>query len=180
MNQTGITAPHWIRLERNAAGVFKVTHSADGTTWDPVQGALDQTIWMDAASVYIGLAVTSHNANATCEAKFSNVTTTGNVVPAQWEHQDIGIMSNAAERFYVAVNGTAVVYHADPKVLQTDQWTEWRIPLKDFADLGAKLTKIESLAIGVGTKGNTTTAGGSGTLYLDDIRLYRPANVVAQ
>jgi hypothetical protein len=37
------------------------------------------------------------------------------------------------------------------------------------------LTSIDSLAIGVGTKGDTTTAGGSGTLYLDDIRLYRPA-----
>ncbi len=180
VNQTGITAPHWIRLERNLAGVFTVSHSADGITWDPVQGALNQTIWMDAPSVYIGLVVTAHNANATCEAQFSNVTTTGNVSQPQWEHQDIGIMSNAPERLYVALNGTAVVYHADPKVLQTDQWTEWRIPLKDFADQGVSLKQIDSIALGVGTKGNTTTAGGSGMLYFDDIRLYRPAPAAAQ
>jgi hypothetical protein len=180
VNQTGITAPHWIRLERNLAGVFTVSHSADGTTWVPVQGALNQTIWMDAPSVYIGLAVTAHNANATCEAKFSNVTTTGNVSQPQWEHQDIGIMSNAPERLYVALNTTAVVYHADPKVLQMDQWTEWRIALKDFADQDVNLTQIDSIAIGIGTKGNTTTAGGYGMLYFDDIRLYRPTQAAAQ
>jgi len=180
MREAGITAPHWIRLERNLAGVFKVTHSADGTTWVPVQGALDQTIWMDAPSLYIGLAVTAHNANATCEAKFSNVTTTGTISPQQWEHQDIGIMSNTPERLYVALNGTAVVYHKDPRILQADQWTEWRIDLKDFADQGVKLTSVDSIAIGVGTKGSTTTAGGSGTLYFDDIRLYRPSKAAGQ
>ncbi len=180
MNETGITAPHWIRLERNLAGVFTVTHSADGITWVPVQGALNQTIWMDAPSVYIGLAVTAHNANATCEAKFSNVTTTGNVSPAQWEHQDVGIMTNDPEPMYVALNGKAVVYQKDPQALLTEQWTEWRIALKEFADQGVDLTKIDSIAIGVGTKGNTTTAGGSGTLYFDDIRLYRPARMAGQ
>ena len=138
VNQTGITAPHWVRLERNLAGVFTVTHSADGITWVPVQGALNQTIWMDAPSVYIGLAVTAHNANATCEAKFSNVTTTGNVSPAQWEHQDIGIMSNDPEPLYVALNGTAVVYHKDPQALLTEQWTEWRIALKEFRRPGCE------------------------------------------
>jgi hypothetical protein len=135
---------------------------------------------MDAPSVYIGLAVTAHNANATCEAKFSNVTTTGNVTPAQWEHQDVGIMSNAPERLYVALNDKAVVYHTDPQVLQTDQWTEWRIPLKDFADRDVNLTQIDSLALGIGTKGDTTTVGGSGMVYFDDIRLYRPAQAAAQ
>jgi hypothetical protein len=145
-----------------------------------VQGALNQTIWMDAPSVYIGLAVTAHNANATCEARFSNVTTTGSVSQPQWEHQDIGVLSNAPERLYVALNDEAVIYHTDPQILQTNQWTEWRIPLKDFAAQGVNLAQIDSIAIGVGTKGNTTTAGGTGTLYFDDMRLYRPAPAAAQ
>jgi hypothetical protein len=179
MSQTGITAPHWIRLTRNAAHVFSVTHSADGVTWEPVQGSIDQTILMSAPSVYIGLAVTAHNAAATCEAKFSNVTMTGNI-SGSWEHQDIGIKSNAADRLYVALNGTAVIYHADPKILQTNQWTEWRIALSEFAKLGVKLTKVASIALGTGTKGNTTAPGGSGTLFFDDIRLYRPAKAVSQ
>ena len=173
-NQMGITAPHWVRLERNLAGVFTVSHSADGINWVPVQGALNQTIFMDAPSVYIGLAVTAHNAAATCEAQFSNVSTTGDV-SGSWEHRDIGIKSNSPERLYVALNDKAVIYHPDPKILQTTQWIEWRIPLQDFAAQGVKLTKIESLALGVGTRGDTKTVGGSGTLYFDDIRLDRPA-----
>jgi hypothetical protein len=53
-------------------------------------------------------------------------------------------------------------------------WTEWRIDLKEFADQGVNLANIDSIAIGVGTKGNTMTHGGFGTMYFDDIRLYRP------
>jgi hypothetical protein len=179
LNQTGITAPHWIKLEVGPGGDFTMTHSANGTTWESLTNVPSQLIWMDATTIYIGLAVTAHNANATCQAVFSNVTTTGNVSKQPWEHQDIGITSNEPEPLYVALNGKAI-YHEDPNALLTNQWTEWRIALKDFADQGVTLTNIDSLAIGVGTKGNTTTAGGSGTLYLDDIRLYRPAKVPGQ
>ena len=53
----------------------------------------------------------------TCQAVFTNVTTTGTVSP-QWAHQDIGIASNAAEPLYVAVSNSAgqpaVVVHTDP------------------------------------------------------------------
>jgi len=31
-NETGITAPHWVKLARDLAGNFTVSHSADGTT----------------------------------------------------------------------------------------------------------------------------------------------------
>jgi len=180
LNQAAITAPHWVKLERSLAGEFTVTHSANGTTWVPVQGALSQVISMNAPSVYIGLAVTAHNAAATCEAAFSNVTMTGNVSQQQWAHQDIGITSNEPEPMYVVLNGTAVVYHEDPNVLLMDQWTEWRIDLQEFADRGADLTNIDSVGVGIGTKGNTTTPGGSGTVYLDDIRLYRPGEAADQ
>jgi len=56
----------------------------------------------------------------------------------------------------------------------------WRIDLKEFADQGVNLTSVNSIAIGIGTKGNTTTAGGSGTAYFDDIRLYRPDKAAGQ
>ncbi len=180
MNQTGITAPCWIRLERSAAGDFTVTRSTDGTTWVTLENVPSQPIPMDATSVYIGLAVTAHNADATCEAVFSDVTMAGNITQQQWAHQDIGILSNDPEPLYVALNGSAVVYHEDPEVLLTDQWTEWRIALQEFADEGVNLTNIDSIAIGMGTRGDTTTPGGSGTLYFDDIRLYRPGEPAAQ
>jgi hypothetical protein len=65
------------------------------------------------------------------------------------------------------------VYHEDPAAAQIGIWTEWLIPLQLFADQGIDLTDIDSIAIGLGTKGNVTTPGGSGKIYVDDIRLYR-------
>jgi hypothetical protein len=75
---------------------------------------------------------------------------------------------------YVALNGTAVVYNTDPNAVQTTTWTEWVIPLQQFADMGVPLTNVTSITIGFGTRGNTTTVGGTGQMYFDDIRLYRP------
>ena len=174
-NQTGITAPRWLKLERDLAGNFTVSHSANGTTWSPVTGATPQNVQM-GSNVYIGLAVTAHNATATCQAVFTNVTTTGTVGP-QWAHQDIGIASNAAEPLYVAVSNAAgqpaVVVHPDPKAAQITTWTEWVIPLSAFSGQGINLTNVDKLAIGLGTRGNMTTAGGSGKMYFDDIRLIK-------
>ena len=66
-----------------------------------------------------------------------------------------------------------VIYHDDPAATQTGSWTEWVIRLQDFADQGIDLTDVNAIAIGVGTKGNITTAGGAGKMFFDDIRLYR-------
>jgi hypothetical protein len=176
-NQAGVAAPYWLKLERSISGLFTVSHSANGTSWQPVTGATAQTIPM-GANVYIGLALTSHDAALTCQAVFSNVTTTGSVT-GQWASQDIGILSNDAEPLYVAVSNStgnpAVVVHDDPAAAQIDTWTEWVIPLQAFADQGITLTNVDKIAIGLGTKGNTTAAGGSGKIFIDDIRLYRPA-----
>ena len=84
------------------------------------------------------------------------------------------VAANAAERMYVALNGTAVVYHTDPNVTQTTAWTEWVIPLQDFASQGVNLTSVTSITIGFGTRGSAAVAGGKGLMYIDDIRLYRP------
>jgi hypothetical protein len=112
----------------------------------------------------------------TCQAVFSNVTTTGTVGP-QWTNQDIGIASNAAEPMYVAVSNSAgtpaIVIHDDPAAATIDTWTEWVIPLQAFADQGIVLTDVDKIAIGLGARSNTTVPGGSGKVYIDDIRLYR-------
>ena len=73
---------------------------------------------------------------------------------------------------YVALNGTAVEHHDEPEVTKIDAWTEWKIPLQVFADQGIDLTNVDTLTIGVGDK-NNLQAGGSGTMFIDDIRLYR-------
>jgi hypothetical protein len=112
--------------------------------------------------------------------KYSEVTMTI-VYPRDWTEQGVGELSlwirgdtsNAAEPIYVAVNGAAV-YHNDPAVVQMAGWTEWHIPLSAFADKGVNLGAVDTISIGLGDKDNVT-AGGSGVVYVDDIRLYRPA-----
>jgi len=177
--ETGITAPHWLKLERSISGSFTVSHSADGSAWQPIANTTMANIQMNA-NVYIGLALTAHDAAQTCQAVFSNVTFS-NTVGQQWMNQDIGVASNDPEPMYVAVSNTAgspaVVYHDDPAAAQTDIWTEWIIPLQAFADQGINLTNVDRIAIGLGTKGNMATPGGSGKMFFDDIRLYRPGNV---
>jgi len=169
----GISAPYWVKLERDLSGNFTTYHSTNGSTWQ-MQGTPDNISM--GSNVYIGLAVTSHDAALTCQAVFSNVTITGSVGP-QWAHQDVGIASNAAEPMYVAVSniaGTpAVVVNDDPAAATIDTWTEWIIPLQAFADQGIALTDVDRIAIGLGTRGNMTVPGGSGKIYIDDIRLYR-------
>jgi len=175
--EADITAPHWVRLERDAGGFFTVSHSTNGSSWNPVAGTIANNIPM-ASDVYIGLAVTSHDASAVTEAKFSNVTLTGNV-GAQWMNQDIGIQANAAEPFYVSLsnaNGTpAVVTNPDANAAVTEEWTEWPIDLSEFADQGVNLSDVDKLAIGLGATGDPAAAGGSGTMFIDDIVLRRPA-----
>jgi len=170
----GISAPHWVKIERGIGNNFSAYHSADGISWQ-MQGT-PENIQM-GSNIYIGLAVTSHDAARTCEAVFSNVTTTG-TVGTQWANQDIGILSNAAEPLYVAVSNAggapAVVVHDDPGAATIDIWTEWLIPLQAFADQGVNLANVNTLALGLGNKKNPV-AGGSGTMYFDDIRLYPPA-----
>jgi len=82
-----------------------------------------------------------------------------------------GESSNAAERMYVALNGKAV-YHDNPNAAQVGSYQEWVIPLQTFTNLGVNLNSVTSLAIGFGTPGSTA-AGGTGTVYFDDIRLYQ-------
>ena len=173
--QTAIKAPYWVRIERDAAGNFRGSYSANGTAWTAMSWN-PQNITM-ASNVYVGLALTSHTNAAMCTAKFSNVRTTG-TVGAQWAHQDIGIVSNAAEPLYVAVSNSAgqpaVVVHSDTNAATLTTWTEWVIPLASFADKGINLANVDRIALGLGTRGNQTAPGGSGKMYFDDIRLYRP------
>ncbi|HUU19934.1 MAG TPA: PA14 domain-containing protein [Sedimentisphaerales bacterium] len=172
--QIAITAPYWVKLERDAAGNFNGYYSSDGIswqamTWNPQRISMPQ-------NVYIGLALTSHNPGVTCTAEFSNVQTTGTVTPMIWAHEAIGttMATNDAEPMYVALNGSAVVFHDNPNAALIDTWTQWNIDLQAFADQGVNLANVNTIAVGFGDKKNPQP-GGSGTAYFDDIRLYRPA-----
>jgi len=176
-NQAGPSTPYWVKLERDAGGNLSASHSADGITWKPVENTVATNIPMTVA-VYVGLAVTSRNAAQTCEAVFSNVAATGTVA-GQWTSQDIGILSNDPQPLYVAISNAAgepvAVYHENPVAATIDTWTQWIIPLQEFAAQGLDLTDVDEIAIGLGAEDDPTApdTGGSGVIYLDDIRLYR-------
>ena len=84
-----------------------------------------------------------------------------------------GNASNAAETMYVVLNGSAGVDNDNPDAPQAAAWTEWNIDLTRFADQGVNLANVTSITLGLGNRANPT-AGGSGMLYFDDIRLYPP------
>jgi hypothetical protein len=84
-----------------------------------------------------------------------------------------GEPNNAAESLYVALNGSAVVTNDNPNAALVEEWTEWNIDLQSF---GVNLANVNTIAIGLGNR-NNPQAGGSGTIYIDDIRLYQPRPV---
>ncbi len=170
-----LKAPYWVRLTRTG-NVFKAERSADGKTW--TQQGTDQTIAM-ATAVYIGLAVTSHNAAQTTTAEISNVSTTGTVT-GSWQAPALGatMPTNSPAPLYLRVEDKAgkskTVVHADAAATTVSAWTEWRIPLSDLSAAGVNLSAVKKIAIGVGDK-TGPKPGGAGLLYLDDIGFGHPA-----
>ena len=69
-------------------------------------------------------------------------------------------------QLYVKVDGSKVVYGGDAGDIAKAEWTQWNI---DLASLGVNLQNVTKLSIGIDGSGAT------GTLYVDDIRLYPPA-----
>jgi fibronectin type 3 domain-containing protein/regulation of enolase protein 1 (concanavalin A-like superfamily) len=72
-NTTGLNAPYWVKLVRSG-NAFTGYRSADGVTWTQ-QGTV--TFTMTASTVYVGLALTSHNNSSLGTATFDNVTAPG-------------------------------------------------------------------------------------------------------
>ncbi len=111
------------------------------------------------------------NANKTSEATLTLVyprdwTEDGGTKLSLWFR---GVSGNAADRIFVAL-GNAVVYYDDPAATQMTGWNEWEIDFTEFA--GVDLTNVNTITIGIGTKGSPAV-GGAGTMYFDDVRLVR-------
>jgi len=101
------------------------------------------------------------------------------VYPRDWTAEGVtklslwfrGALANSAERMFVAL-GNAVVYHDGASATQITGWNQWVIDLTEFA--GVDLTNVNTITIGFGTKNpGAPGPGGTGTMYLDDIRLIR-------
>jgi hypothetical protein len=172
--------PCWIRLERKG-DQFTGCHSVDGITWirqsspDADASPNPQTIRM-SSSVYIGLALTSHASSVMTTARFADVQTMGTVT-GPWQVADVGVdhPGNSPDDFYVTVEDsegkTATVVNPDRLVVNTVDWTEWRIPLRNFTDVNR--SRIRRMSIGIGGR-TATTPKGDGRIYLDDVWVWKP------
>ncbi|MFC1635928.1 tetratricopeptide repeat protein, partial [Planctomycetota bacterium] len=101
-----------------------------------------------------------------------------------WTTQGVGELSlwfmgssaNAAEPLYVAISNPAgapaIVANGEANAAKRGVWTEWVVPLQAFSAQGIDLTNVSKIAIGLGDKG-CSAPGGTGTMFIDDIRLYR-------
>jgi len=79
----------------------------------------------------------------------------------------LGDADNAAtDRLYLKVDNAKVLFDGD---LTQPAWTQWNI---DLDTLNVNLSNIQTLSIGVERIGGS---GGSGMLFIDEIRLYRVA-----
>jgi Concanavalin A-like lectin/glucanases superfamily len=90
-----------------------------------------------------------------------------------------GNSANAAEPLYVAISNSAgapaVVANDDADAATFSAWKQWRVSLQAFADQGINLSNVAKIAIGLGRKSGMPAVGGTGTVYIDDIRLDRPS-----
>jgi hypothetical protein len=89
-----------------------------------------------------------------------------------WYKGDAG---NTAEPMYAALednnsNPVAILVNSDPAAAQGTEWQVWRIELSDFT--GVNLANVKKFYIGFGDRTDPVT-GGAGTVYFDDIKLYR-------
>ncbi|MHC4354188.1 MAG: LamG domain-containing protein, partial [Planctomycetota bacterium] len=80
-----------------------------------------------------------------------------------------GAGTNVPGQLYVKVNGVQVNYDGDMSNLTRGAWQVWNI---DLTAIGTNVSSVRSLAIGIQGPGAT------GTLLLDDIRLYAQARVL--
>jgi len=74
-----------------------------------------------------------------------------------------GASANVPAELYAKINNIKVAYNGNAGDLTSPEWKQWNIDLPPAAGLGS----VKTLTIGV--------SAGQGTLYIDDIRLYRSA-----
>jgi hypothetical protein len=132
-----------------------------------------------ADDVYIGLAVTSHDATLTTVANMSNVSTTGTVT-GSWQDVAIGMAmpTNGPAPLYLVIEDKSgkskMVVNPNPSACATAaDWTPWRISLSDLTAAGLNVAAVKKITLGAGDKTNPK-AGGAGLLFIDDIGYGHP------
>jgi hypothetical protein len=127
--------------------------------------------------VHIGLYVASNTYYVSTAAEFSRVEISGGISDS-WQVAAVSMSgeTNPPERLYVALEDAAgamaVVGHPDPHIVNVTEWTQCKIPQRDFTDAGVDMRAIRRMYIGLGDRDHPQP-GGSGRIYIDDIRVVK-------
>jgi pectin methylesterase-like acyl-CoA thioesterase/regulation of enolase protein 1 (concanavalin A-like superfamily) len=155
----GLSAPYWVRMVRSG-NTFTGYRSADGIIWTQ-QGTTTITM---ASTVYIGLAVTSHNNSSLCTATFDNVT-----VPSQWPVQVAPSVAGVTNKTVIAGNNTTLNATVSGYPVPTLQWRSNSVALASqtnaalvlnnvqYAQNGTVYSLVANNAVGVVTNSMTLT-----------------------
>ena len=108
-----VTAPRWVKLTR-AGDLITAFESADGVGWTQVGSSVIAL----PSTALVGLAVTSHVAGTTADARFDNVGVSTGQSPIAWSSSDVGSVgqagsSSVGSTFTVTGSGTDIWGNAD-------------------------------------------------------------------
>ncbi|MHC4212100.1 MAG: LamG domain-containing protein [Planctomycetota bacterium] len=89
--------------------------------------------------------------------------------------------ANSSEQMSIGLedsdSNSFIDYDGDMNDIKIAEWQEWNIALSDFT--GVDMTDVRAMYIRFGDA-YAVSAGGSGTVYMDDIRLYPPKCVPSE
>jgi hypothetical protein len=175
---TDLGAPCWLKITRTGDD-FTLERSKDGVEWLSFETDANNasTVTVDMGNtVYIGLAVTSHEADVTAAATFYNPTLTGNVSAGDWTVEAIGDTDqaegmNTVDKLYLALEDSGGhrhdVFVPEASAVGWGTWYEWRIPQSEFISNGVNMAGIKKIIVGVGDAADPMH--GQGTIFIDDI-----------
>jgi regulation of enolase protein 1 (concanavalin A-like superfamily) len=175
--------PYWVKVTRSGS-TLTAQLSPDGVNWRSFEAdannASTATIEM-GATVYIGIVVTSHQANTLAAATFSGVQAipgSGGKITGDWTVIAIGDTemaegTNTIDKMYVILEdstGKNAKVYALANAVGSGDWMSWLIPYSQFTNVN--MSKIKKITLGIGETGDSMN--GHGLIYIDDIGYGHP------
>jgi regulation of enolase protein 1 (concanavalin A-like superfamily) len=135
-------APRWVRLAR-AGQTITASVSTDGSSWTVV----GQDTFSMSSNVFVGLAVSSHDATRLATATFDAVTITSGApdLPAGWAHRDVGTIGVPGSARETA--GAFTVTGAGADIWgSADAFHYAHTPLNGDGTIVARLASVDNVA----------------------------------
>ena len=90
---------------------------------------------------------------------------------------DPGNSTTVNDKMYIALHDGVTVesaYYPDVNDIKKAEWHQWQIDLEEEFSTTINLANVSRISIGFGTYGGGSSAGGTGTVYFDEIELWPP------